>query len=233
MPGDTRPLPLGAAIDALAELEDTRVGPFLGDLLDRAVAEERWSEAREIIEGLHAVAGPSSVAPIVGALSQGLAEVGVAAVGALAGIGSPEAIEPIREVLRSEAASEDAALRVAAVDALARFGSTHRDLVMMLRDDSPRVVASAARAVSGIDHPKARAELSSALDRIRQRMEPLRNRWESWEDWDSQEAWFDDDSPGHSTYRWERDQYMEIRSAFVPLLEAERALEEALEHHDT
>jgi hypothetical protein len=68
----------------------------------------------------------------------------------------------------------------------------------------------------------------SELDRTERKLASMRTRWEPWKDWNPQRARDEDDSPGHSTYRIERDERQALADTIGKLSTTQTMLQEVL-----
>jgi HEAT repeat protein len=149
----------------------------------------------------------------------------------------PVALRRLMAVLTTDLTDRDREVRRRADETLGRMNpddAAAERLVHALRDDAPEVAA--ARASRHLAHPRVQAELERALQRVRKRLGPLAIRLHAArqragppvDPFEDVQAYMDDDSPGHTAYRLERDARLERHRDELTIAAEMRPLEDVV-----
>ena len=145
--------------DALVSLSESAV-----PLLISQLASKNRKRAARSIRVLAKIPDPRATKPLLGCLQDSELAISVAAIEALTERGDKEAIAPIAQILEE---SGVAAKRLAAIGALARFGTEARGafdvLTKSLRSAQQDECIAAAEALARMSHPRGEDVLRQAL----------------------------------------------------------------------
>jgi HEAT repeat protein len=221
---------LSQVVRALAAIGDPTSVTVFDGLLDLALADSDEGKAVNLIETMVECGVPRAIDHLARVRPMTGHERKTAATRELIRAGGPAAIAPIVETLRSGALDGDTGMRRAAVGQLAALGTDEcvEGLSVALRDSDPTIVTEAVQGLGRIESEPAQAALRNELDRTERELASMQTRWEPWKDWDPQRRHDEDDSPGHSTYRMERDERQALAETIAKLNTTQTMLQEAL-----